>query len=92
MITASDARRRWFGAFFLLIALGMLSWGLIFLGPFLFKRPILFVIYWAGCACFTGISMIIALLDMRVMRRRSREEQIALAKRAFSEMTEDDEK
>lgn len=83
-----DARRRWFGAFFLLIALGMLTWGLIFLGPFLMKRPVLFVFYWAGCALCTGLALIIAMLDMMIMRRKSREEQIALAKRALSDLTD----
>lgn len=91
MITSADARRRWFGAFFVLIALGMLTWGLIFLGPYLMKRPALFVFYWAGCAIFTGLALITALIDMMVMRRRAREEQIILAKRAFSDLAEKDE-
>ena len=71
-----------------MIAVGMLTWGLIFLTPYLMKRPALFVFYWGGCAIFTGLALIVAFLDAMIMRRKSRDEQIALARRAFGDLPE----
>ena len=86
MLTPVDARRRRFGAFFLIIAGGLLVWGFTFLGPTLVKSPLLFVVYWATCLVFTLLSFCIALYDMTVIRRRVREEKRAAFNRAFSEI------
>lgn len=86
MLTSVDARRRWFGAFFLIIAGGLLLWGFTFLGPTLVKNPLLFVVYWSACLVFTLLSFCIALYDMMVIRRRIREEKRAAFSRAFSDV------
>ena len=86
MITPQDARRRWFGALFLILGLVLLVWGTTWLSDYLVKHPILFVIFWAACAIFTGLAMINAMLDMMIMRRRTREEQIALAEKSFGDL------
>ena len=87
-----DARRRWFGAFFLILSLGLLIWGTTFLSEYLLHRPILFVAYWAACAFCTGLALINALLDMIIMRKRTRDEQIALAEKSFIEVIEAEKK
>ena len=92
MITPSDARRRWFGALFLILGLGLLVWGTTWLSDFLVKRPILFILFWGACAVFTGLAMINAMLDMMIMRRRTREEQIALAEKSFGDLEEQKKK
>lgn len=86
MLTSVDARRRWFGAFFLIIAGGLLLWGFTFLGPTLVENPLLFVVYWSVCLVFTLLSFCIALYDMMAIRRRVREEKRTALNRAFSEI------
>jgi hypothetical protein len=83
-----DARRRWFGAFFLIIAGGLMLWGFTFLGPTLVKSPLLFVCYWSACLFFTLLAFSIALYDMIVIRRRIREEKRAAFDQAFSDVEE----
>lgn len=90
MLTTVDARRRWFGTFFLILAGGLLIWGLTFLGPVLMRNPLLFLGYWSLCFVLTLVSFAIALYDFRVMRRRIREEQQSEFKKAFSDIVEDE--
>jgi len=80
---AADARRRWFGVFFLLIAAGMLIWGQTILKPYLEGTG--FVLYWLGCMAFTGLALCTALLDIWAVRRRTREQQRDLLQRIFDE-------
>jgi hypothetical protein len=86
MLTSVDARRRWFGAFFLIIAGGLMVWGFTFLGPVLVKNPLLFVVYWAACFGFTLLAFAIAIYDMIVIRRRIRDQKRNEFNRAFSDM------
>lgn len=86
MLTPVDARRRWFGAFFLICSGGMLIWGATLLSDWLMKRPVAFVLYWITCAAFTGLALLNALLDMFIMRCRSRSEHNALAQKSFTEI------
>jgi hypothetical protein len=86
MLTSVDARRRWFGAFFLIIAGGLLVWGLTFLSSALVKNPLFFVLYWSTCLLFTLLAFAIALYDMIVIRRRLRDEKRAAFNRAFSDV------
>ena len=90
MLTSVDARRRWFGTFFLILAGGMLAWGLTFLERPLLRNPTLFVTYWLSCFGFTVLAFCIALYDLRVMRRRIREEQKHAFKRAFDDVLEEE--
>ena len=92
MLTSTDARRRWFGALFLILSLGMLIWGVTFLADYLFHRPIVFVVYWGGCAFLTGLALLNAMLDMIIMRKRTRDDQIALAEKSFAELIEAEKK
>jgi hypothetical protein len=90
MLTSVDARRRWFGSFFLILAGGLLVWGLTFLARFLLQNPVLFVVYWFSCFALTMLSFGIALYDMSVMRRRIKEEQRSAFNRAFSDIVEEE--
>jgi hypothetical protein len=85
-----DARRRWFGVFFLIVASGMLIWGQTVLKPHL--QGIGFVIYWLACMGFTALAMLTALLDIWAVRRRTREQQRDLIQRIFDEQQPDQEK
>jgi len=89
MLTALDARRRWFGTFFLIVAGGLLLWGLTFLGPALMRNPLIFLAYWLTCFGLTVVSFGIALYDLRVMRRRLREEQKSAFDKAFQDILEE---
>src|SRR5256885_16639383 len=80
---AVDARRRWFGVFFLILAAGMLIWGQTFLKPYL--EGVGFVIYWLACMGFTALAMLTALLDIWAIRRRTRDQQRDLLRQIFDE-------
>ena len=92
MLTPQDARRRWFGAFFLILSLGMLVWGTTFLSAYLVRHPFQFIFFWGFCAIFTGLALINALLDMIIMRKRTRDEQTALAEKSFADIIEQEKK
>jgi hypothetical protein len=85
----ADARRRWFGVFFLLIAAGMLIWGQTILIPYLEGAG--FVVYWLSCMAFTGLALVTALLDIWAVRRRTREQQRDLLQRIFDEAESNEE-
>ena len=86
MLNAADARRRWFGAFFLILAGGLLVWGMTFLAPVLVRRPLLFVLYWLFCFGLTGLSFAIAIYDFIIVRRRMRQEQKQAFEKSFSDV------
>jgi hypothetical protein len=92
MLTSVDARRRWFGAFFLILSLGMLIWGTTLLADYLVHHPMFFVGYWAACAFCTGLALINALLDMIIMRKRTRDEQLSLAEKTVAELIDAEKK
>jgi membrane protein implicated in regulation of membrane protease activity len=83
MGNSADALRRWLGAFCLAIAFGMLIWGETILKPFL--TGLLFIFYWFTCFLFTCSSIVIALLDVRAVRRRVQAEQRDLIQRTLDE-------
>ena len=76
--------------FFLLIALGLLVWGQTVLQPHL--RGMGFILYWVACFVFTGLAMLTALLDMRAVRRRIRDQQRDLVQRTIRRMEEEEKK
>ena len=92
MLTAVDARRRWFGAFFLISSVGLLIWGTTWLADYLVHRPILFVFYWGACAFLTGLAVLVAILDIFIMRKRTRAEQMSLAEKSFADIIEAEKK
>jgi len=87
MPNSADALRRWLGAFFLAMAFGLLVWGQTVLSPHLKGIP--FVIYWLFCFLFTFAAIFMALLDLRVTRRRSRTAQKELLHEAFKDIDAD---
>jgi hypothetical protein len=88
MLNSVDARRRWFGLFFLIIAVGILIWGQTVFKEYLFKHPKIFVFYWATCFGFVGLAFLTALLDLLIVRKRGREERKALWRKTFTANTE----
>lgn len=65
-MSTADARRRWFGLLFLILAGGMLIWGLTLLDQHLAGWG--FVLYWLVCLTFTLAAMTTAWLDWRAVR------------------------
>ncbi len=84
MPDSGDARRRWFGLFFLVVAASMLIWGQTILRPWLVGM--LFVVYWLICFVMTGLAIVVALLDLRATRRRSRAERRDLLERTWKDI------
>lgn len=84
MANSADALRRWLGAFCLAVAAGMLIWGQTILKPHLDGIP--FLIYWFICFVFTIAAIFIALLDVRAVRRRVKDEQADLIQRTLEEI------
>jgi hypothetical protein len=70
------ARRRWFGAIVLLAALGMVVCGETVLRDRM--GPVATLLYWMGCLALTSLAILVALLDVRALRHRSRREERAL--------------
>ena len=81
---SADAMRRWLGAFSLALAFATLVWGETILKPLL--HGALFLIYWSLCFLFTCSAIVIALLDVRAVRRRIRAEQRELLERTLQEL------
>ena len=84
---SGDAMRRWLGLFCLTVAAGMLIWGQTLLKPLLQRW--LFIFYWGMCFLFTFGAIVIALLDIRALRRRTRQEQQELLDRTMAEVEEE---
>jgi membrane protein implicated in regulation of membrane protease activity len=64
---------RWMSGFLLLLAAGMLVAGQTWLRERLSGVGLL--AYWGACFVLTAAAMLAALLDLRSVRRRTREEQ-----------------
>ena len=75
--------RRWFGLFFLFIALGMVVWGMTLLDSYLHGHRLLFVAYWMTCFGMTGLAMLIALVDAWMIKREARAAQKELFRSTF---------
>jgi membrane protein implicated in regulation of membrane protease activity len=73
MALDASGRRRWFGAVVLLAALAMLLCGQTVLKARL--GALAFIAYWLVCFGLTGLAILIALLDVRALQRRSRQQQ-----------------
>jgi biotin transporter BioY len=80
----ADLRRRWLGASFLAASLLMLIAGETILKTRLSQSAWQTLVYWMLCFLAVICAIIIAVLDMAVVRRRTREEQRGL----FSETLE----
>ncbi|HZQ46874.1 MAG TPA: hypothetical protein VFC07_07685 [Verrucomicrobiae bacterium] len=89
MFRSRDTRRRWFGAICLTAAAGMLILGQTVLKARLQQQA--FVYYWLTCTLMTGLTLLVALLDLRAVRRRSQQEQNELVKNVLREITDPDD-
>ena len=74
-------RRRVFGAACLLIAMGMLAGDELLFRGWLEGGPLL--AYWLTCFGFTLLAMIAAYLDVRALRRQTRQAQRELIEATF---------
>ena len=79
-----DTIRRVLGGVCLAISAGMLIAGQTALNERL--KGVTFIYYWLTCVVFTGLTLMIALLDLRVVRLRTRREQGKLIEEALREV------
>ncbi len=79
--TAADKRRRWFGLFYLISALGMFIWGQTILEPHL--TGLLYIIYWLIVFGLTILAMLTAALDIWIVRIRQRRSEREAAQETF---------
>jgi len=79
--------RRWFGVFALVAALGMLIAGETVLQSKL--KELSFLAYWFVCFCFTGLAVVVALLDARALRRRARQQRRELLTTTLKEISDE---
>lgn len=86
MAEKRELRRRALSVFFLLAALAMLVLGETLLAEKLRAQPVMFLLYWLGCFGFVGLTFLLALLDLAVVRRRVRAEQRELLERTRREI------
>lgn len=80
----SQAWRRWFGLVFLALAFGMLVWG-----QTVFRSRLdgmAYLIYWAICFLLTFLALLTAMLDILLVRRRSREDRKELLRKTVVDL------
>lgn len=82
--------RRWIGGIFLAGSLLMLILGQTVLKSRL--EGAAFVRYWLICFAFTGAALLVALVDLLIIKRETRAEQKELLDETLHEIEEDDEK
>lgn len=76
-----QARRRWFGLLFLVLAGAMMIWGLTLLEPLLVGLR--FVAYWTICIGFTAAALGVACSDLLAVRREQKRQMRELIRRTF---------
>jgi hypothetical protein len=86
-MSPTSKRRRWVGIVCLAIAIVMVVAG-EFLLPGRFS-PYAQLTYWFICFIFVGAAMLVAVVDMLMMRQESRNEQRALLERTIREIQEE---
>lgn len=92
MSNAADARRRWWGVFFLALAAALLIWGETLLKEYLIQSRIVFILYWFACFASIILAIFTALLDIWATRRRFRSEQKDLIKQTLLDLEKDSNK
>ena|SRR5712691_2833619 len=81
------ARRRWIGSIALAGALAMLVIGQILLKGRL--SDLAFLVYWMICFLLTALAMAMALIDMRAVRNRTRQEHRRLLETTIEQIQAD---
>ena len=89
MLNSEDARRRWWGVFFLTLAMAFLIWGETLLEGFLKESKALFVAYWSLCFVSIALAVLIALVDMNVTRKRFRLQRKKLMEQTLLDLRKD---
>jgi hypothetical protein len=84
MMTRADGWRRWWGTFCLIMAVGMLLWGQTLLAAYL--EGLGYVIYWLVCFGFVFLAILIAGLDLWIVRRRVQRERTELIRKTWNEI------
>jgi hypothetical protein len=79
--------RRWAAGIFLCAAMMMLVFGLTLFSSRLKGTD--FLVYWLLCFVFTGLAVIFALVDLAIVRRKSREEQRELINETLKQAEND---
>lgn len=79
--TRADKRRRWFGLFYLLVALTMLIWGQTLLKSHL--KGLAYLLYWLAVFVLTFLAMATAMLDMWIIRLRQRQSENEAVQKAI---------
>ena len=90
MAFSRDKFRRCFGGVCLVASVGMVILGQTVLKDRLHGAD--FIQYWLICVVVTWVTLITALLDMRVVRKRSKREQTELIQNALKGIAEDEQK
>ena len=67
----------------------MLIWGETVLEGFLRQHPILFIVFWLACILLTGSALVIALLEMRAIRREWQGTQRELLRETMKDLEVD---
>jgi hypothetical protein len=88
MADKRDIRRRAIGAFFLITSLTMLIVGETLFNDRLRSHPAEFLIYWMVCFMCVGLAFLMALLDLAVVRRRTRQQQRELLETAMRKIAQ----
>ena len=87
-----DARvRRTLMFYGVLLAIVLLFIGAVLIDAWLRERPLLFVLYWAGCAWLTLLSVLLAFFDMLLLRATARRERKRLEERYLEDEGRDDD-
>jgi hypothetical protein len=84
MALNATGRRRWLGGVVLLTAAIMLIAGETVVKGRL--SDIGFILYWLVCFLFTGTAIVIAFVDVRALKQRTREEQRVLMQNTLQEI------
>lgn len=64
----------------------MLIWGETVLQAYLRQHPILFVVFWLACILLTGTAFLVALLEMRAIRREWQGSQRELLRETMKDL------
>ena len=86
MADKRDMRRRALGALFLVASLVLLIAGETVLSDRLRSHPFAFVVFWMGCFMCVGLAFLMALMDLAVVRRRTRAQQRELLEEAMRQI------
>jgi|ERR1051325_2920906 uncharacterized membrane protein YhaH (DUF805 family) len=92
MARKQDLRRRAIGAFFLIAAVAMLAVGETFLRDRLRSNPTYFALFWMICVVLLGLAVLVAILDLAVVRRRLQDEQRELLENTLRQIEQEKSK